>query len=142
MPILNLDLPGLIEQLPPFQRATLDAAPAIRQLAALAAHATQTGNCDLAHTVEAARRALAAPAYIGLDAVRVTVETCDSLNKIPAARCAFLAAANSTTDPALHRTHHVGKWYRLAEDRWWLTVTAADMAQAAAQMRAGAASVF
>lgn len=84
----------------------------------------------------AALDVIRAPAFIGLDAVRTTLQICAMLYRIPAERCEFLVAALGTGAPARAGCHVIGTWYRNTDDRWLLTVTPRDMALGARTARA------
>lgn len=67
---------------------------------------------------------------IALQAVRVTLQACRSLNSIPVEKSDFLVAAMSEKETRPTQ-HFIGKWPRKREDRWWLQVSAEDVKKAA-----------
>jgi len=124
MPILHLDLDHLAQALPEAQRKSFLALPVADQLVGIATLAHIGHDDAVRDRALAALAAIRAPAFIGLDAVRTTLQSCAMLNRIPAERCEFRAGE-----------HAIGKWYRKTDDRWLLTVTPHDMALAARAAR-------
>lgn len=135
MPILHLDLDHLAQALPEAQRKSFLALPVADQLVGIATLAHIGHDDAVRDRALAALAAIRAPAFIGLDAVRTTLQSCAMLNRIPAERCEFLVAALGAGAPARAGEHAIGKWYRKTDDRWLLTVTPHDMALAARAAR-------
>jgi hypothetical protein len=131
MPLLNIDLPRLsTDILPDDARESFDALPVRARLVGVATFAHIGGDTAVR---DAALRALAvmdAPAYVGLSALRTTLQVCNSLVRIPVDRCDFLAAASTTTDPQREGYALTAKWPRRLEDRWTLAITGRDVAEA------------
>ncbi|WP_216430265.1 hypothetical protein [Arcanobacterium phocae] len=131
MPLLNIDLPSLATSvLPKEDRQAFDALPVSERLARIATRARAVGNITAHASAMNALAVLADPAYLGLSAVRLAVQTCSTLVRIPADRCDFLMAAVATPKPQNDGFTQVAKWPREAAGRWALTVTTQDVARA------------
>jgi hypothetical protein len=135
MPILNIDIPALARAIPANVRASFLQLPIVAQLDGIATFAHIGQDTEVRDGTLVALKALQKPAYISVFALRATIQSCSTLSQMPVGRFEWLVAALSTTEAGEASKHFVGKWYRKAEDRWMLSVTAQDMAHAAKQLR-------
>ncbi|KVL66170.1 hypothetical protein WJ47_12515 [Burkholderia ubonensis] len=133
MPLLNIDLVRLSSDVVPANaRDLFDAMPVRARLATLSIISDQAGNTSVRDVALHALTVIDAPAYVGLSAVKSVLQSCRSLLRIPADRVDFLVGAGSSAVPQREGYAEIVKWPRKESDRWILTVTARDMADAMA----------
>lgn len=136
MPLLNVDLVQLASSVvPESARGPFDEMSVRARLATLAIVADQAGNTSVRDVALNALNALTvidAPAYVGLSAVRIALESSCALLRVPADRFGFLVAVVSSAVPQKEGYAEFAKWPRKDSERWLLTVTARDVAKALA----------
>ncbi|MDN7683015.1 hypothetical protein [Burkholderia cenocepacia] len=133
MPLLNVDLVQLASSVvPECARDSFDAMSVRARLATLSIVADQAGNSSVRDVALHALTVIDAPAYVGLSAVRIALESSCALLRIPADRFGFLVAVGSSAVPQKDGYAEFAKWPRKDSDRWLLTVTARDVAKALA----------
>ncbi|WP_323122542.1 hypothetical protein [Burkholderia alba] len=133
MPLLNVDLVQLASSVVPESvRDSFDAMSVRARLATLSIVADQVGNASVRDVALHALTVIDAPAYVGLSAVRIALESSCALLRIPADRFGFLVAVSSSAVPQKEGNAEFAKWPRKDSDRWLLTVTERDVAKAMA----------
>ncbi|HYD60295.1 MAG TPA: hypothetical protein VEC35_08065 [Noviherbaspirillum sp.] len=136
MPLLHVDIPKLAAAVIPQEKQEQFRAMSVSaQLLCLVLVAEHANNRDVRDQARQALENLATPRYIGLWAVQSTLQTCKALIRISVDRCDSLVAAMSDEDARHPRRHYVGRWYRVPEKRWLLTVTARDVEMVVANLR-------
>ncbi|WP_321882658.1 hypothetical protein [Burkholderia cepacia] len=133
MPLLNVDLVQLASSVvPESARDSFDAMSVRARLATLSIVAGQAGNSSVRDVALHALTVIDAPGYVGLSAVRIALQSCCALLRVPADRFGFLVAVGSSAVPQKEGSAEFAKWPRKDSDRWLLTVTARDVAKALA----------
>ncbi|MEK7898032.1 hypothetical protein AAB990_22345 [Burkholderia contaminans] len=133
MPLLNVDFVQLASSLvPESARDSFDAMSVRARLATLSIVADQAGNSSVRDVALHALTVIDAPAYVGLSAVRIALQSSCALLRTPADRFDFLVAVGSSAVPQKEGYAEFAKWPREDSDRWLLTVTARDVAKALA----------
>ncbi|KVN06857.1 hypothetical protein [Burkholderia diffusa] len=133
MPLLNVDLVQLASSvLPESARDSFDAMSVRARLATLSTIADLAGNSSARDVALHALTVIDAPAYVGLSAVRISLEASCARLRVPADRFDFLVAVGSSAVPQKEGYAEFAKWPRQGSDRWLLTVTAPDVAKALA----------
>ncbi|WP_059522790.1 hypothetical protein [Burkholderia territorii] len=133
MPLLNVDLVQLASSVvPEGARDSFDAMSVRARLATLSIGADQAGNSSVRDVALHALTVIDAPAYVGLSAVRIALQSSCALLRVPADRFGFLVAVGSSAVPQKEGYAEFAKWPRKDSDRWLLSVTARDVAKALA----------
>lgn len=133
MPLLHLDLDDMAKAVPDGARAKYAALPVADRLSLMAALGPQIHSAS----ARAALRIMATPQYVGLDAVRVTLQVAARLTRAEPVPGSFLPAAASSTDRTCHRQHSVVQWRRHPEERWRHQITALDLKEVATLCKLG-----
>ncbi|WP_244134448.1 hypothetical protein [Burkholderia gladioli] len=93
MPLLNVDLGQLASSVVPERaRGPFDEMSVRARLATLAIVADQAGNTSVRDIALNALTVIDAPAYVGLSAVRIALESSCALQRVPADRSGFADA--------------------------------------------------
>ena len=133
MPLLNVDLAQLASSVVPEDaRDSFDAMSVRARLATLSIVADQAGNSSVRDVALHALTVIDTPAYVGLSAVRIALQSSCALLRVPADRFGFLVAVGSSAVPQKEGYAEFAKWPRKDSDRWLLTLTARDLAKALA----------
>lgn len=133
MPLLNVDLVQLASSVvPESARGPVDEMSVRARLATLAIVADQGGNTSVRDIALNALTVIDAPAYVGLSAVRIALESSCALLRVPADRFGILVAVVSFAVSPKEGYAEFAKWPRKDSERWLLTVTARDVAKALA----------
>ncbi|MBF5008538.1 hypothetical protein [Burkholderia pseudomultivorans] len=133
MPLLNVDLVQLASSVvPESARDSFDEMSVRARLATLAIVADHAGNTSVHDIALHALTVIDAPAYVGLSAVRIALESSCALLLGPADQFGFLVAVVSSAVPQKEGYAEFAKWPRKDSERWLLTVTARDVAKALA----------
>lgn len=115
--------------MPESARGPFDEMSVRARLATLAIVADQAGNTSVRDIALNALTVIDAPAYVGLSAVRIALESSCALQRVPAGRFDFLVAVVSSAVPQKEGYEEFAKWPRKDSERWLLTVTARDVAK-------------
>ncbi|WP_321896698.1 hypothetical protein [Burkholderia cepacia] len=133
MQLVNVDLVQLASSVvPEGVRDSFDSMSVRARLATLSIIADQAGNTSVREVALHALTVIDAPAYVGLSAVRIALQSSCALLRVPADRFGFLVAVGSSAVPQKEGYAEFAKWPRKDSDRWLLTVTARDVAKALA----------
>lgn len=137
MPILNIEIDAAARVIvPATELESFNSSPLTARLADLARFAQLGGNSTLRDKATAALRQLATPAYIGLHNVKSALNICNILRTQPIDALPFKISAGSDTQPQRPTLSTGPRWPRRAEDRFELSITAADIEAFVAMRRA------
>ncbi|HEM7888213.1 hypothetical protein [Burkholderia cepacia] len=133
MPLLNVDLPFLASRvLPECAWASFDAMSVRARLATLSISADQVGDQLVRDATLLALKVIDAPAFVALSAVRSALRFNSSLLRVSGDHVDDLLAVVSSPGPQKDGYAEYASWPRDKSERWYLAVTARDVAKALA----------
>lgn len=128
MPLLNIHVQRLVRKLfPKASRKDIAKLPVRERIQQLAARAAEEEDHNTLRQATAALRTLEQPAFIGLSAVRTTLQVCNAIHKCSYERFPFLAGTAATEAPQSDGFLLHASWPRQNDARWLLTITGDDI---------------